>query len=189
MKWLTLLLASFGLQATSAFAASIGVFTDPNCSSCNLSIPDGSTRRIFISAQPSELEPDRPDGAEFRVVGLPSGWTTLSTPNPAAFLAIGDPFSAGTNIAFLDGQPGSCVNLFVVDITASTNAQNVTLQVTAHQSPSNPNFACPLLSMDWSPVYPLVCVEGGAMYANSQEDCVVAAYPSTWSKAKGLFRD
>lgn len=175
------------LLAGAAQAASIGIFSDSNCSSCNLPLSPGATGRLYINAQVDDLQPNAPNGAEFRIVGLPAGWTAQSTPNPAAFLVLGDPFGAGANISFFSGQPGACVNLFVVDVTATSGVSDVVLSVTAHQDPSNSGFQCPRLSMDWTPVFPLICVDGGIAFINSGQDCAVSTQRSTWTALKRLY--
>lgn len=168
------------------WAASIGLFSDPACGDCNLSVPPGQMATFYVAALPLGFEPSRPDGAEFRVAGLPSEWQATVQPNPQASIVIGDPLGAGTNIAFSTGQPGSCVTLFTVQVLATTAASEITLQVLPHSTPSNPNFVCPVMVMDWI-AYTRVCVDGGSMFVNSTRVCSVSLQPATWTALKRLY--
>lgn len=175
------------MPVTFARAASIGLFADPDCSTCRMTLAAGEIGTFYIAAQPLELQPSRPDGAEFRVVGLPDGWHTVSVqPSPAAAIVIGDPLGGGTNIAFPTGQPGPCVNLFTVQVFASNAASEVQLRVVQHSTPSNPLFQCPVMVMDWIP-FTKICVDGGSLLVNSVQNCSVSVTSTTWSMLRRLY--
>jgi hypothetical protein len=173
-----------------SWGASIGLFSDPNCSSCNLTIPSGQTGTLYISAVdiggPSELCQGI-DGAELRVVGLPPGWTSIAQPNPQAILTIGDPMQCGANIAFYPAQAGHCILLYTVTIHATSPIEGATLTVVAHCDPSHPQYVCPLIATDYGVAYARCCVPGGTLFLNSSQECSVAVQPSTWSGVKTLF--
>jgi hypothetical protein len=187
MKRLVLLAGLLAGSAVPAWAASIALFSTPDCSSCNLSVPLAGLGTFYVCALARDFEPSLPDGAEFRVVGVPPGWFIRSvTPNPAAAAIVGNPLGAGVNIAFATGQPGPCLNLFTIEVIATTAVSDVVLRVAPHATPSNPAFRCPALFMDWVP-YAEICVDGGEMFLNSSRDCAVGAAPTTWSKVKRLY--
>jgi hypothetical protein len=197
----SLLLVSFGalfcsVPLEAAVAASISLFSDSDCSSCNLTVPAGSTRTLYIKVLTEGLPPYVTGivGAEFKVTGLPPGWMTTSTPNPASHVSDGDPFGpVGTRIAFPQPQPGTCILLFTVSLTATTPANDVTLQVTSRTPPSDPNAPCPNVSPDCTPnpcpFAPNPCVDGGTMFINSSKDCTIGVAPATWSAIRVLYRE
>jgi hypothetical protein len=95
MKWIAVPIVIWGTQT---WGASIGLFADPACSSCNLNIPaPPGTGTLYISVVSASIPPPTcgVTGAEFRIEGLPMGWLAWSTPSPLVSLAIGDPFSIG----------------------------------------------------------------------------------------------
>ena len=161
----------------------LALFGDAACSTCNLDIPSGQSGDVYVVAR--SFEPMGILGAELRVIGLPADWTHVSTPNPLA-IAVGDPFGNGANIAFFPPQVGECIQLFRVTITATSAVENITLSVAQHMSPSNPNFPCPVIICNCSPVFPRVCVIGGNMSINGAE-CTVGTKDHTWSAVKLLF--
>lgn len=193
----TLLLATMlaTLVAPRAHAQSFGIFSTPDCSSCNLSIPMDGTGTFYVRALTGFLE--HLTGAELRVVGLPPEWQVVSvTPNPQSNVSIGSLLGAGANIAFPSDQEGDCIGLYTVVIRATTAATDVTLRVTRHSTPSNPNFPCPVIvpncwrKAEATPTcFWLVCASGGSMFVNSSANCMVGVQPSTWSALKQLYEE
>jgi hypothetical protein len=178
------------LIATQAAAAqpSIGLFSDDDCGSCNLNFSGpGATATLYIKAvgiAPGDLCGGL-TGAEFRVVGLPSGWSAVSTPTPIADVTIGDPFGAGANIGFLPSVPGTCITLFTVVVTGDT--QPATLRVERHSQVSNPNFQCPILR-GADPCFTTYCVTGGTVLVNAGLPCAVGVDRSHWTDVKELYK-
>jgi hypothetical protein len=63
----------------------------------------------------------RPDcdglaGAQFRITGLPQGWTAIATPNPIAGIIVGDLFGDGVSIFFNAGQHADPLLLYSVNL-------------------------------------------------------------------------
>jgi hypothetical protein len=175
-------LAWAGCPATGCW--DLALFGDAACTTCNLDIPVGHSGDVYIVAQ--SYEPNGILGAELRVVGLPVGWTHVSTASPLATAALGDPFGNGSNIAFTQPQVGECALLYRVTVVATSAVENVTLSLVQHASPSNPNFACPKIICNCSPVFPLVCVPGRGMSINGV-DCTVGIQDRTWSAVKSVY--
>jgi hypothetical protein len=125
---------------------------------------------------------------EFKVTGLPTGWMVNTATPPAPALVLGDPFgSVGAIIGFYDPQTGNCVRLFTVTITATTQVDEVILEVTAKTPPTDPYQDCPIVVIHCSSCSTHVCVSGGRLYINSAHDCVVSVAPTTWSAVKRLY--
>lgn len=99
-------------------------------------------------------------GAEFQIVGLPAGWTATAVPNPGASVVVGSPLTGGVDIVFPDCHVEPDVALYTLIITPTTN-EVANLSITQHQSPSNPNYPCPLVILCDAPVFTKVCVTGG----------------------------
>lgn len=60
------------LAAVPALPISIGLFSDSDCTSCNLDIPAGNVGTFYVRAFPGG---NYIEGAELRVVGLPPEWS------------------------------------------------------------------------------------------------------------------
>jgi len=182
---LVMSIASFAFQ--DSLAASIGLYGSSDCSTCSVMLPAGGSTQIYIAADGSGI-PYGIEGAEFRATGLPVGWTAVSTPAPAASVAIGDPFGSGANIAFSFDQFGSCIALYSVVITANSAESEVRLRVERADPPSRPQYACPLLVANCPACTPTICVSGGEMLVNSTLGCTVATEAVSWGALKSLFR-
>jgi hypothetical protein len=177
--------------APAARGASIGVFSDPNCTSCNLNVALGESKPLYVAAVDVSSTPQMCNGlfgAEFRVVGLPLGWQTTIQPNPQANVSLGNPLQCGANIGFPSRRVGNCINLYTVQVQATTTVVGIVLFVDAHCTPSNPNFVCPLLVPDCFEPWPM-CVPGGRLFINSPNECTFAVHEGTWSVVKQLYFD
>jgi len=177
-----------GVLPQSASCAVIGMWGDEAASWCLMMVPVGMQKTGYILCLPQEY--GALTGAEFRVVGFPDGlYITQATPSPAANILIGDPLDLGCNLAFPTCQQGNLVTLFSVLVfnLADTEGNRV-IEVQQHSTPSNPNFACPLITLCDAPAYTKQCVYGGQMYLNHYLNCEVAVQQKNWSAVKGLFR-
>ena len=175
----------------------IALYAEAGCGSCNVVIPSGETRDIFIVA-----DTDWPWGisaAELRVAGLPSEWTYVVTPGPATNVSIGDPMGpVGANVAFPIAMHGNCILLYRVAITATTAVSDVMLTIVARNPPGSPQYPCPRLIPSWclssaspedaaSACFVSYCVTGRPLWINSDQDCVVATAPVDWSAVKQTY--
>ena len=176
--------------ASASFASSIGLFADLANTSCNLNIPAQPGVGTFYIAAIDCANIGCPGftAAEFRVGGLPAGWVASSSPSPAAGVAIGDPLGAGANIGFYEVLMSNSVLLYTVTIWPVVAGAEATLRVTAHSTPSNPNYVCPRVRVGDCPATVYFCVGGGTMFINQPEACTVAITQATWSVVKGLYQ-
>lgn len=180
------LMALLVVGAAQASGASIGLFSTPDCSSCNLTMNTPGVGTLYISVVATGLDPVV--GSEFKVVGLPAGWFVSVSPNPNANVVVGDPFGEiGAGIVFPTGQPGPCVHLYTVTVFATTSVNDVVLRVTMRTPPTNPNKPCPVVFIECDPCDTSVCVGGGSLFINSSTECTVAIEEGTWSQVKRLF--
>jgi hypothetical protein len=164
----------------------IGLYSDLDCTSCNLDLAPGSFGIFYVAIKNDELT-IAPIGAEFRITGLPLGWSPSAMPNPALQTIIGDPLQNGVNVRFASGLVLACVRLYSVQIRVPPGGGQARLRVEAHGTPSNPNFTCPVIDLDLPPLSPRVCAGGGHLLINSPLACTVGVEPQTWSQVKRLF--
>jgi hypothetical protein len=194
MRYFVPLVILLVLAPASAQSASIGLFSTPDCTSCNLDLSPGETKFVYVSALTEGL----PDwvlwggGAEFRVAGLPPGWVTVSIPNPQISLIIGDPFDQGVLLGFPQLPQGTCVLLYTVVLWAPLGQpqEDVALHVTARTPPSFPNYPCPWFTLYCGPacdIFDPYCVGGGTLFINSSQTCTVGVQQHTWSEVKSLY--
>jgi hypothetical protein len=195
MRSCTALLLTLVLPTSLAHAASIGLFADPECATCNITIPIGETATIYAMLDATELPPGVTGvtGAVFRIAGLPPGWTAVSTPNPLALVAMGDPTGpVGAAIGFEFPQVGACVLLYSIGIAATTTSNDILLYVTHRDPPPHPLSVCPAIVPDCTPspcpFAPHPCVSGGALRINSGIPCTVAVDRATWTTIRRLYR-
>jgi hypothetical protein len=182
------------LQACSTSAASIGIFSTADCSSCNLSIERGATDTLYVRALTEGVTVGDMSGAEFRIEGLPAGWSVTVIPNPLVVVTIGDPFGDGIDLAFAVDPHGTCVDLFKVVIRAwsSEIVHDGVLRVVVHRHPAYPWSTCPGFFIDCGQpcdYFDLYCTGGGSLFINSSRSCTVAVRPSAWSDVKRLYGD
>lgn len=183
MPWLTLVLWS-----GPVLAVSIGLFSTPDCSSCNLTVPPGETRSFYASVVTAGLPNAGVVNAMFRITGLPSGWLTTVTPHPNANYVTGDLFGSGGSIEFGDeGLSGDCVTLYTIAVTNYNPQSNVVLRVERRLDPAGPPaWQCRLVHLN-CPCGPY-CVDGGVLFINSDEECTVGTARSTWTAMKELYQ-
>lgn len=192
-RTLATLVLAVALATGSASAQSIGIFGDPSGATCNINAPAGVPSNLWILAIPGPL--GGITGAEFKIQ---HPWTPgvdalfINTPNPAANVALGDPWGfIGANVAFPVCQIGGVVNLFAVTMIPlnPVTTANVTLGIVARTPPNNPAFDCQLLTMCDAPEYTSICVGGGEAFVNSSRNCTVAVESTTWSQMKSLYNN
>jgi hypothetical protein len=174
--------------ATQANAASIGLFSTSDCGSCNLTIPVGISANVYVSAVMDDLYPFSLTAAEFRVTGLPIGWSVMATPNANANVVLGNPLDGGVSIGFPSPQLGGCVVLYTLVVTANVPASNVVLRVTEKEPPSSPIRRCPVIWINCVNCQTGVCVDGGEVFINANESCTVGVARRAWSAVRVLFR-
>lgn len=187
--------AAVVVAAGAASAQSIGIFADLEGSSCELQATVGAEFTFYILATIEGDAADGVTGAEFRVDGFPAAWGATIVENPAAGIVTGSPLGDGTNIAFSTCQKGTGGKLLLFTITATptTNVSDMTLSVVLHNSPSNPAFQCPLVTLCDDPTYTKVCVCGGTAVVNGTAATCGCNGPSpakesTWGHVKSLYQ-
>jgi hypothetical protein len=190
------LVAGTGAQAADG---SIGVYLDGAGTVCSTPFAGpvviGSVWMNLDGATASGMT-----GVEFRIDNSNlSSYPTSFVVDPGAAVLIGNPFLAGANIAFAACQTGTSgrVHLGDIVITESAAAQDVTLTVRQHYTPSNDTYQCPLAVLCDDPVFTAVCLstphsDHWRSVLNPtgliSGDCVpVAVEPSSWTQVKSIF--
>lgn len=179
---------SFG--AGSAHASSIGVFFAPDGSDCDGTATPGVPFTVYIGAVlGGDAAAGGIFGAEFSLIGADPTWITTITPSPALDLVLGNPVLNGCNIAFPACQPGPFVPLYTIQFTAPAAVSPRAFRIWPHQTPSGPNFLCPLVLKCDAPVWTKVCVSGGQAFLNDPSRvCTVGIESRNWTAVKSLFR-
>jgi hypothetical protein len=184
-----LVASSFALVTVSARVATaltIGLYSDLACSSCNLDLPPGGFGTLYVAVSNDQL-PFGPSGAEFRITGLPPGWSATATPNPALQTVSGNPMQNGAYVRFPTGVGLACVRLYSVQIGVPMLGGQARLIVGPHLVPLDPRFSCPVVDLDMISSTVRQCAGGGQLLVNSPLACTVGVEPGTWSAVKRLF--
>jgi len=185
--WICTVIAVSLVQVQPVVAASIGLFSTPDCSSCNLSAPLLMTEVFYVNVITTGLPNSGVVGAEFRITGLPVGWHVTVTSNPNADTMTGDLFGNGAGITFPEkGLMGNCVNLYTIAITNLTGSSEVALRVDQRLPPGPPCCECPRVVLNCP--CGAFCVGGGTLFINSNTECTVAVERNTWGGMKQLYR-
>jgi hypothetical protein len=176
--------------ARTAHGASIGLFADPDYTSCNLDIPapPGYSNLYVVALDCANIVGVCPGftGAAFRIEGLPTGWLTTVVP-AAGVHAVGSLFGSGGGLFFDESQSSDRILLCTVVVFPASPGASAVLRVTVTAPPSRPDYPCPLAYVGDCPGPIFTCVEGGTLFVNSEVACTVATVPSTWTIMKRLF--
>ncbi len=168
----------------------LGVYFDPQGTTCRGMIPAGTTGKVYIVARTGGATAGGIAGAEFRFAGVPNSWEVYSVPNPD-IVAIGDPFADGVVAGFVCQQPTQgAVLLYTVIVFAHEDITDVQFSILPRDPPLS--YACPMMLACDYPVFTKFCVEGTGCFVNATGpttcDSGVAVSAATWSKIKDLYR-
>lgn len=182
--------------AAGAGAGEIGIYADPNCTGCEITIPPfGGVDTLYVSVL-NDGDPPVPCGpwicgAGFRIEGLPEGWAVDARPNPEACFVYGSPF--GPEGVWVDlcgygctGDP--CIPLYTLVLTTYLVRADVHLRIVG----GLPCFSygiCPAVLTGDQPCDPTChCYPGGEIIVNPVNDhCTVSVAPQTWSQVRRLY--
>ena len=183
MRSVALGLLAVVFAASATRGASIGIFSDRGCLSCNATLTAGQPDTLFILG---DTDAESWWGAEFRILGMPAAWSVTGILCPSGNVVAGAPLdSTGVGIAFSSAQGGECVLLCGIVILPATQEANLTLQIT--ETPASV-LGCPEVLLDCGDACDTrVCVEGGRMLVNSSHDCRSPVQAATWSSVKRLY--
>jgi len=187
--------ALLALGAGAAFAQSIDLTGDPAGLTCQGTFPVGGATPMFIVARLGGQAAAGITGAEFWVSGLPAGWLTIVTPNPASSVALGNPFATlpplRANIAFPGCMPpdaNGLVPLYTITVIAMSPATDTFLSVLVANPPSNVAYTTPIFTLCDAPEYTAVPAFGGQFIINPvARHCTVGVEDTTWGQVKSLF--
>lgn len=187
VRELRLLIAAIAVAATFNHPIAradpvIGLYSNGDCSECQLSVPSGSSSAFFLRVHPVELAGELITGAEFRIVGIPAGWAASFLP-PASGLEVGDVLGTGGALVLLSPVSGDCIDIGRVEITATSSESEVTITI---DTPAT--RPCPLVSYVTPAFPPRRCASGTVLWINSSDSCRVATARGSWSTMKELFR-
>jgi hypothetical protein len=184
------IIASLTMSAAAA-PTSIGVFFNPDATDCDASVVPNWPVNLYVSAVlGTDAAGPGITGATFRVDGL-AGIVRSVTPNPAAFVSLGDPATPyGCDIAFPACMTGEgqqrVVLLYTIECFSSQPIppRTVSVQRTSRACDACCRFAPCVTLCD--AVYTYVYVPGGQALINNGS-CTVAVQAATWSAVKSLF--
>jgi hypothetical protein len=189
MRLATLFMSFVIAWAGSAGAASIGLFSKSDLSSCNLRLPNGSSDHFYVAMFTDGV----PAGAhllggELRLEGLPESWSVIALP---VLYSHNDGDIAGPEggrLTYDQPQTAHRLFLYTVLVGAHSDVQDLEVHVVMHASPSF-DLQCPMLYFDDGSGNPAgLCADGGTLYINSARDCAVSIQSNTWTLMKQLYR-
>lgn len=180
------------LVSPVAQAASIRLYTDPGAGGDVLHIGAQEVATIYVFAHSDAADPigGFVDAGEFRIVGLPTEWAASATQDPAMNVAIGNAVSDGVTFAWPTAQFGT-IPLFSILLVATTEEEDVLLQVVQHVNPST-HFGGQVLQCPWLHFFCAgpcdisgFCVDGGVLSVNPRG---LPVEGTSWSRVRTLYK-
>jgi len=181
-------------NATTTDAGEIGIYSNPDCTGCEITLQPGSIDTLYVAIQNDGNPPvgcGQPlCGARFRIVGLPSSWFVLEVrPNPEAYFVYGEPFGSEGVALAMSCSSAPCIPLYtLVVIAGNPPIQDAHLRIVA--GPICYVWSCPAIHTGDAPCDPTCqCYPGGEILLNPVNDgCTVGAESSSWSNVRALYR-
>lgn len=166
-------------------AGTIGLYSEETCNSCSLTVLAGQSRTFYVrfTGGGGRLPVT---GADFKIVGLPSAWSTSVEPNPQCTYLQGDLFSGGALMGFNHPHTEDCFEFYRITVRATTSVQDVLLRVATSDN-SFWGANCPLVTYHPPPDPPYLCQTGGLLYINGSGTCTVPVEHTTWGNVKVLY--
>ena len=194
----SLLLAAVAFVPTLSATTTLGVWRDQYASECP-AIQLFTPVQVYVVATLAPAACGGITGAEFRLAGWPTSWFYTPVQGPGIPID-GNPFQEGARVAFgcQASEPGA-VTVLAITVIATTQVFDVPVTVLAHSSPSDPQFACPVLKLCDSPVFTSVCATGVQTWINApfafcpcqselcSAPCPIGVEPNSWSGIKRLY--
>lgn len=190
MKWVTIALVIIlpGVTGAPARGQSVGVYFDPNATTCSIQIPQDGFGYFSIIANLVGPAAGGITGIECRFeVQAVNFWTFWCLPE--AFPGCNEIISSdGARIVWPSCQPGTggLLELGRYFFLTIGTTPTTYLRIVAHREPANPDLACPTMRLCDGPVYTSICVPGGQAIVNGPP-CTVATQQSSWAQVKSLF--
>ena len=190
---------------SSASAATIFLSRETTRADLCPNVPSFQPTPLYVVAESRQTACGGIAGAEFRLSGYPTeaeGWFT-NLVWPPGFQHTGDVFNEGVLLEFpcVASESGAIVLLTMDVLATQPNQDRVVVPVLAHQNPSDPQFACPVLTL-CDAGFTKICAQGaqsrintsssGTCYCN--DGCIIPGCPplavehGTWTHVKGLFQ-
>lgn len=200
-RWMMLTcVAGLLLVSAPASAQYIGIFLDPNASSCAADVGPAPRVDLHLIAV---LGGDVPEltGTEFRIVGAPESWTpqnVLWVPDVESVFSVGNPIfpnhpydEGGVAVIFSTCQTGGTshrVTLGRIVLLGPPTADNVHLKVVTTGIYGS-RVPCPAVTRCDAPAFSYACVGGGEVVLNgpAPASCQVAVEERTWTSIKSLY--
>ena len=176
----------------STASAGIGIFSTPDGSDCNLTLPPFTPKSVYVLylGQGGPMA----NGAEYNIWGMPGTFgvtfTATLTHAPGSNLNIGNGFDGtGHNVAWPAVQPFDAngnllLATYALTVLGSPVPVGTALRV-AYRTPPVGMFDCPLIS---DAAFNLICQDGGNMRVNGGPACTVAVQEHTWTEIRSLYR-
>ena len=157
---LALVLPGVGVQGQS-----IGGYASMDATQCALAVAAGTPGTFYVLASLANAAANGITGAELQITGLPPSWQATVIPNPAASYTWGNPLDGeGAQIAFPTCRTASPVLLYTIEVQHAGDTGAYDLAVTRRTNPSNPNFACAVVTLCDPPVFTYLCVDTRVFY-------------------------
>jgi hypothetical protein len=193
------------LAPGAASAGSIGIYSEPDCSSCNLTIGAGvGFDTLYVRMSTTDMDYGIGwDGltVAFRIEGLPAGWFLHQLEGPDASFILGNPFDPdgvvlGMSTCCDEGDlldNIECFPLYTFVLGPATLGAPAQLHVSPPAGPyADPGPWCSYLpECPYFRYYPFElyceCAVPGTLYVNTPGDCFVGIQPTTWSQVKRRY--
>lgn len=186
--------ASLAMAGSALADGLLGIFFDPSAQNCAGDVPTAGSATLYLCFLPSGSASGGISGVEFRIDAGNGSYVfqrgPLLLPYPDAAM-LGDPVAGGMNIAWNGCENGAAIAILQLSVlNPGGGAPDSEIRVVAKTRPSNPNFACPLVTLCNAPSFTTVCVDGTKTILNpsAPRPCGSGREQTEWSKVKSLYR-
>ena len=176
-----------------AASGSIGLYADPSGLLCSDHVTPLVPFRWYVVARLEGMTRCGISVVELGIQGLPPGFFLSITPNPAADVVIGNPFTIGALGFDCERGDGEAIVLYTLDGVATNAVENVEMVVDAGSPPSNRLWPYPYGELCPNLGIGRRRMRGTSFVINPPPghpcDTTVNAESATWGAVKSLYRD
>jgi hypothetical protein len=166
-------------QATSGDAFHIITNMETSCD--NLKLQPGSTGRVYLSygfgIGASMVS------AQFRLAGLPAGWSAIVQKGPCIQSIYGDLCGSGATVVAVDYPQWGLILVATIDITAGTGSGELCAVPLGSSGPCTLDTLIPVRGLGGNNFFAWTL----PLRLNAEQGCPTAVQSQTWSGVKSLF--
>jgi hypothetical protein len=182
---------AFGASNASAEGNGLlGVYFDDQGAECSTTMSPGQVRTMHVVFAPDGDTRNGFTGAEFRITVENGDGYLFHSEVGFMLVKLGNALGTGTQIIGGDCLSGFGVAIMRFQVQSLSGGDDVVIRVEVHETPSAPQFPCPLVTLCEGPEFTKVCVQTGRAVINPTGSiaCGSSSESTEWGRVKALYR-